>query len=162
MAAAEAAARSEDGRGPRTVLEQLVPAHFGFATCSDLARAYIAGRVKYHDLRTLAPLTFEAAEDDEVAASILARLADEVALMAVTALRRLELLDDPVDVVLGGGLLQAGSDPLLQQIDERLHAAGPALRVKVADVAPIVGAALLALDELGADGPAQERLRSEL
>jgi N-acetylglucosamine kinase-like BadF-type ATPase len=162
LAAAEAAARSEDGRGPKTVLEQLIPSHFGFATCSDLARAYTAGQLVFHDLRTLAPLTFEVAEEDEVAASIVARLADEVALMAVTALSRLELLDDPVDVVLGGGLLQSGNERLLQQIDERIHEAGPALRVKVADVAPIVGAALLALDELGADGAAQERLRWEL
>ncbi len=162
MAAAEAAARSEDGRGPKTVLEQLVPAHLGFVTPTELARAYTAGKIVFHDLRTLAPLTFEAAADDAVAASILDRLADEVAAMAVTALGRLGLIDEPVEVVLGGGLLQSGNERLLGQIDERIHAAGPALRVKIADVPPIVGAALLALDELGADADAQRRLRAEL
>jgi N-acetylglucosamine kinase-like BadF-type ATPase len=162
MAAAEAASRSEDGRGPKTVLEQLVPAHYGYATPTELARAYTAGKLGFHDLRTLAPLTFESAETDAVAASIVDRLADEVATMAVTTLVRLGLVDEPVEVVLGGGLLQAGNERLLQQVEERIHSAGPALRVKVAEVPPIVGAALLALDELGASAEAQERLRSEL
>ena len=38
-AAVSAAARSEDGRGPRTTLERLVPAHFGLATPLRLAEA---------------------------------------------------------------------------------------------------------------------------
>ena len=38
-----AAARSEDGRGPKTELEQLIPEHFGYATPLQLARALHGG-----------------------------------------------------------------------------------------------------------------------
>jgi len=38
----------------------------------------------------------------------------------------------------------------------------PAAAVRHVDAAPIVGAALLGLDELGAPAPARERARSEL
>ncbi len=44
VAAVSAAARSEDGRGERTTLEQAVPAHFGDATPTALAEAFHAGR----------------------------------------------------------------------------------------------------------------------
>ncbi len=162
MAAVEAAARSEDGRGPKTVLEELAPAELGFAGPVELARAYSAGDVELHDLRVLAPLTFAAAGDDAVAASIVDRLADEVVVMASTALRRLDLLAEPVDVVLGGGLLQAGNERLLGRIDEQLLALGPKLHLHVADVPPVVGAALLGLDELGAGEEAKSRVRAEL
>ena len=40
-----AAARSEDGRGPRTALERLVPAHFGYATPRDVAHAMHVGEL---------------------------------------------------------------------------------------------------------------------
>src|SRR5213076_3249185 len=39
LAAVSAAARSEDGRGPRTNLERAVPAHFDLAKPSELAEA---------------------------------------------------------------------------------------------------------------------------
>ena len=45
MAAVYAAARSEDGRGPRTSLERAVPAHFGLETPSELAEAIHTGRI---------------------------------------------------------------------------------------------------------------------
>jgi len=161
-AAAEAAARSEDGRGPKTVLEQLVPAELGYEDTVALARAYTAGSVSFHDLRVLAPVTFAAAAEDEVAASIVHRLADEVATMALTALRRLDLVGDPVDVVLGGGLLQSGDERLLQRVASRLYSADPGIRLTVAAVPPIVGAALLGLEEAGSGPEAQARVRSEL
>ena len=39
LAAVSAAARSEDGRGPRTSLEQAIPAHYGLRTPAQLAEA---------------------------------------------------------------------------------------------------------------------------
>jgi len=162
MAAAEAAARSEDGRGPKTVLEQLVPAELGYKDTVALARAYTAGEVVFHDLCVLAPVTFAVAREDEVAASIVDRLADEVATMALTALRRLDLIGEAVDVVLGGGLLQSGDARLLGRVSSLLSSADPGLRVTVASVAPVVGAALLGLDEAGAGAEAQQRVRAAL
>jgi len=159
LAAAGAAARSEDGRGPHTALEQLVPAHFGLATPVELARAVLAGRIAERDLQELAPLVFAAAVDDAVARGIVDRLADEVATMAVAALRRLGLLGEPVEVVLGGALLQARNERLLERVELAVRASAPAAEVRVAELPPVLGAALLGLDELGASREAHARLR---
>src|SRR6185312_1638965 len=63
-AAQFAAARSEDGRGPHTTLEQLVPAHFGLGTPREVAEAMHTGRLSSRRLNELAPLVLaEAAHD---------------------------------------------------------------------------------------------------
>src|SRR5207253_1868900 len=62
-----AAARSQDGRGPRTPLEQLVPAHFGLTTPLELAEAVHTGAVPRRRFIELAPLVFAEAERDPVA-----------------------------------------------------------------------------------------------
>ncbi len=65
----------------------------------------------------------------------------------------------PVPVVLGGSLLTA-RDPLLTgAIRHRLAETIPGADVRVADVPPIAGAALLGLDHVGAPPAAAARLR---
>jgi len=162
IAAVFAAARSEDGRGPRTSLEQLVPAHFGYQTPAELSRAIHLGEVPERAIVDLSPLTFAAAADDAVAAEIVDHVADEVVAIARAALTRLDLAQEPVDVVLGGGLLRSRNERLLRRIEVGLSEVGPALSITVFDSAPIVGSALLGLDELGAGDEAKERLRSDL
>jgi N-acetylglucosamine kinase-like BadF-type ATPase len=162
LAAVSAGARSADGRGPHTVFEQLAPRHFGYADPTALARALHAGELAEDRLGELAPLVFEQADVDAVAGAIVDRLADEVAALARAALTRLELADEEVDVVLGGSLLRAGNRRLLARIEDDLRAVGPAVRVTAPAWPPIVGAALLGLDRVGANGDARARLRAEL
>jgi N-acetylglucosamine kinase-like BadF-type ATPase len=162
LAAVAAAARSEDGRGSRTALERLVPEHFGLRTPVELARALHEGHIPQHRLAELAPPTFAAAATDEVAGAIVDRLADEVVALARAALTRLDLTAETVDVVLGGGLLQSGNGRLLARIETGLRKVGTHLRVAPAKYPPVVGAALLALDRLGAGAAARGRLRAEL
>src|SRR5207249_2147357 len=154
LAAVSAAARSEDGRGPRTSLERAVPAHFGLETPTDLAEAIHVGRIKQRRVIELAPLVLAEAADDPVAAEIVARLADEVVALARVALARLELTSEPVEVLLGGGVLQSAGGDLLDAIREGLRAVGPDITVRPTATPAIVGAALLGLDDLGADGDA--------
>ena len=82
--------------------------------------------------------------------------------LARVALTRLELADEPVEVLLGGGVLQDVDGDLLKAIDAGLREAAPAVTVRPTASAAIVGAALLGLDELGADASVQTRLRTEL
>jgi N-acetylglucosamine kinase-like BadF-type ATPase len=162
LAAVSAAARSEDGRGPRTSLERAVPAHFGLATPSDLAEAIHRGRLEQRRVIELAPLVLSEAADDAVAAEIVQHLASEVVALARVALARLELTQEPVEVLLGGGVLQDVDGELLSAIDSGLRDAAPEVSVRPTASPAIVGAALLGLDELGADQEAQGRLRREL
>ena len=78
LAAVSAAARSEDGRGPKTTLEQAVPAHFGLDAPTDLAEAFHHGEIPERRIIELAPVVVAEAANDETAASIVARLAEEV------------------------------------------------------------------------------------
>ncbi len=163
MAALAAAARSVDGRGPSTVLEQAVPTHFGFAEPLDVARAIHLREMPSERLSELARVVFSAAQDgDAVATGLVARVGEEIVSFAAAALRRLELADQAPDVVLGGGLVRAASEATLRQIELGLKGVAPDATVIVSQTGPVVGAALLGLDELGADAAAGARIRSEL
>jgi N-acetylglucosamine kinase-like BadF-type ATPase len=162
LAAVSVAARSEDGRGAKTVLEQTVPAYFGFETPTELAEAVHRGRIALRRASELAPVVLAVAASDRVAAEILERLADEIAALVRVALERLGLTDERVDVLLGGGLFQSSSEFLIGAVQARLAEVAPSATTHISDSPPIVGAALLGLDQLGADEPAQDRLRREL
>ena len=162
LSAVSAAARSEDGRGPRTSLERAVPAQFGLTTPTELAEAIHTGRIAQRRVIELAPLVLAEASDDAVAAGIVRQLADEVVALARVALARLELTKEPVEVLLGGGVLQDVDGDLLAAIETGLREAAPAATVRPTASAAIVGAALLGLDELAVGREAQERLRREL
>jgi N-acetylglucosamine kinase-like BadF-type ATPase len=157
-----AAARSEDGRGPKTVLESAVPAYFGLSTPSQLAEAVHFGRIDGARTIELAPVVFAAAADDPVAAEIVDHLAEEVVALARVAITRLRLEREPVEVVLGGGLLHHPTSGLLGAIARGLAEVGPSITAHPTSATPIVGAALLALDALGAEPSAHERVRAQL
>ena len=157
-----AAARSEDGRGAKTSLERSVPAHFGLERPIEVAEAMHRGEFGHRRLVELAPLVFAEAAHDDQAAAIVDHLADEVVALARATLVRLELTEEPAEVLLGGGLLRAGDPRLIARIKAGLHDVGPQLVVHATASPPIVGAALLGLDELGVDGLAHDRLRLEL
>jgi N-acetylglucosamine kinase-like BadF-type ATPase len=161
-AALSAAARSQDGRGPKTTLERAVPAHFGLETPSELAEAIHRGRIPARRLLELPPIVFAEAERDDVAAAIIDRLAAEVVAMARVALDRLELRDAAAEVLLGGGLLQSGDGRLSGAVASKLGDVAPRATVSVTSSPPIVGAALLGLDAVGAHPEAHDRVRREL
>jgi len=162
LAAVSAAARSEDGRGPKTELERLVPAYFEHDSPVALARALEAGRIPSRRLGELAPLVFEAAEVDEVAGEIVDRQAAEAVAYVRAAANRLGLVDEEVEVVLGGSVLQSGNPRLLAGIEAGLREVGPRLSAVVALSRPIVGAVMTGLDRLGAGPDAYVRARDEL
>lgn len=154
FAALAAAIRGRDGRGPRTTLERLVPTHFGLPRPSAVVEAIHFGRLPERHLTQLPPLVFAAAAaGDQVAGAIVDRLADELVAMTAGVIRRLRLVRRNVDVVLGGGLLQAGDTRLVDRVRAGILAVAPRARVLPLRLPPITGAALLGLEAIGA-GPA--------
>lgn len=162
LAAVSAAARSQDGRGPKTELERIVPDHFGASDTVALARAIHAGEIPGRRMGELSPLVFAAAGSDPVAGELVDRQAAEVVAFVRAAVNRLELANDEVEVVLGGSVLQSGNERLLSGIEAGLREVGPGLSMHVARSRPIAGAALLGLDRLDAAPDAYERAREEL
>lgn len=160
LAALGAAVRARDGRGPRTLLEQLVPARLGLRRPLDVSLALERGRLPVERLLDLAPDVFAAAAaGDGPARAILDRLGDEAATMAVAALRRVGLLRRRPPVVLAGGMFAAGDAPLLARIRAGILARAPGAEVAPLGEPPVLGAALLALDDAGSAGAAG-RLRA--
>jgi N-acetylglucosamine kinase-like BadF-type ATPase len=155
------AIRGEDGRGPRTALTASVPAFFHEEKVEDIAIGIHKGKIPKGDLNGLAPVLFKAsASGDEVAQSIVDRLAAEISILAITAMLRLELTTLATPVILGGGVITARDPRLLDGITSRLAQAAPLASMRVIDVPPVVGAALLALDQVGAPPEAEPRLRT--
>jgi N-acetylglucosamine kinase-like BadF-type ATPase len=157
------AVRAGDGRGPATVLRDLVAAPFGLETPEELALAVTANRIEESRLLVLAPVVFAAAHDgDAVALSIVHRLADEIVTMVGALLRRLDLTDERIPIVFGGGTLQYGPPVLLDRVTERIRAIAPNAEFRLLDVPPVAGAVLHAMSLLGADMPAKLRARGAL
>jgi N-acetylglucosamine kinase-like BadF-type ATPase len=161
-AALAAAARSADGRGPQTVLERTVPAHFGLSDPLEVSRAVHLRQIPMGRLGELAAVVLAASDRDSVARGIVGRLADEVVAFATAAITRLGLTSEDPDVVLGGRLLTTLSQSVLATIARGVQELAPTARVRVTPSDPIVGAALLGLDLLAADSSASARARIEL
>ncbi len=163
IAALGAAVRARDGRGPATVLTRSVPAAFGLRRPADVAVAVHTGAVRYDGLHVLAPVLFAAAADgDAVATGLVDAFADEVAVMATALIRRLRLTRSDVEVVLGGGTLQAGDGGLHDRVAAGITAVAPRARVAVLDAPPVFGAVVEALTTVGAPAAALRRVRRAL
>ncbi|WP_075016267.1 N-acetylglucosamine kinase [Actinacidiphila rubida] len=155
------AARAEDGRGGPTALAATLPAHFGLGSMYALIEALHLERIPAAAKYELTPVLFATSDaGDPVARSILDRQADEIVALATVALGRLGLLDEEADVVLGGGVMAARNPYLMDALDERLTARAPKARAHVVTAPPVLGAALLGLDHVGAPAAAQAALRA--
>ena len=156
------AARSEDGRGERTALSDLVREHFGLPV-AEVGEAVRYRRIPVAGLGELAPAVVAAAEaGDSVARRLVERLADEVVLMATRALGDLAFTERPVRVLLGGGMLRPATGLLYDEVVARLARAAPLARPAAVTEPPVLGAALDALDAAGASPSAAARLRAAL
>ncbi|WP_405597793.1 ATPase [Streptomyces sp. NBC_01410] len=154
------AARAEDGRGEPTALARTLPAHFGLDSMYALIEALHLEHIPSGRRHELTPVLFTtSAEGDPVARSLVHRLAQEVVALSTVAMARLDLLDEEVPVLLGGSVLAARHPELDEQIGALLAARAPKAVVEVVTAPPVLGAALLGLDHVGAPPQARARLR---
>ncbi|WP_406106668.1 ATPase [Streptomyces sp. NBC_01003] len=155
------AARAEDGRGGATALMRSLPAHFGLPSMYALIEALHLGRIPVQRRHELTPVLFATAADgDPVARALIDRMGDEVVAMSVVALDRLGLLDEETPVLLGGSVLAARHPQLDDRIREMLTARAPKAVPRVVTARPVLGAALLGLDAVGADEDVHARVRA--
>jgi N-acetylglucosamine kinase-like BadF-type ATPase len=155
------AVRCADGRGPQTSLLPAVVEHFGARDISEIVERLHFGGLPLSVLHQLSPLLFRVADTgDEIAARIVEQLIDEVATMVTVTIQKLAMTGEAPTVVLGGGVLTGVSRTVIDEISRRCTAVAPRAEVRVVDIAPVVGAALMGLDAIGADEAAKTRLRA--
>ena len=162
-AALGAAIRARDLRGPRTVLEDLVPDHFGMRRPTSVMEAVYVGRVSAERLTELAPAVFRAAaRGDAVAQDLIDQITREIVVTAGAAIRRLRLASRDVHVVLGGGVLRGAGEEMIARIREGIRELAPKAVILRLDAPPVLGAALIGLDLLRASPDAHRRVRESL
>lgn len=92
----------------------------------------------------------------------MAAFADEVAAMATALIRRLHLARTDVEVILGGGTLQAVDQAVPGRIRTQVTAAAPRARVCVLEVAPVFGALVDAWSRTGAPAAGLRQAQEQL
>jgi len=158
-----AAIRARDGRGPRTMLEELVPRFFGLSRPTAVMEAVYVGRLDHARLNDAAPLVFQAAAaGDRVAQSLIDEMTAEIIVTATAAIRRLRLAGRDVHVVLGGGVLKAAGDDMLARITGGIREVAARAVILRLEAPPVMGAALIGLDALRAPAQARRRVRESL
>ena len=157
------AVRAEDGRSQPTALREAIMQHFGTPSVVDVTAALHFGEMPRGRLHELVPVLLRvAALGDGPARALVDRQAEEVFLLVRAAVDRLALRDQPTDVVLGGGVLAARHPLLMEGVSRRLAAYAPRANLLVVDDPPVVGAALLGLDSLGASPDAEIAARAAM
>jgi N-acetylglucosamine kinase-like BadF-type ATPase len=144
-----------------TALREAIMQHFGTASVAEITAALHFHEIPRSRLHELVPVLLRVAEaGDAPAAAVVQRQAEEVFLLARAALERLGLRDQPTDVVLGGGVLATRNPLLLGGASQRLAAYAPQVNVLLVDDPPVVGAAFLGLDAIGAPPAAEIAART--
>jgi N-acetylglucosamine kinase-like BadF-type ATPase len=147
------ALRAGDGRGDATVLSDRVPAHLGSTDAEAALTGIYTGAIPYARLFELARVLLDAAADGDVPARQAAdTLADEIAAFVRAAVTRLDLHDEAVEVVLGGGIFDTTDASFHARVAAGVHAAAPRATLVHLEAPPVLGAALIGLD--AEDAPA--------
>ena len=166
MAGLGAAVRARDGRGPRTALEATIPEAVGLRRPEAVTHAYYAGRLDERRIGDLAPVVFATATaGDPVARSIIDRLADELATMAIALARRAHLVRRDPEVVLAGGVFRTADESFHARVREQITRAVRDARVSRLTAPPVTGSVLIGLDRLAGgvtDSATEVRVRDGL
>jgi N-acetylglucosamine kinase-like BadF-type ATPase len=102
-----------------------------------------------HEVASVCPLVVRAAQEgDRAARRILAAAGHELGRLAVAVIKRLYMTPETFAVVPFGGVFKAG-ELVLGSFRETIAAAAPGAQVVLPRFEPVVGAVLLALDDLG-------------
>jgi N-acetylglucosamine kinase-like BadF-type ATPase len=142
-----AVVRALDGRGARTLLQELLFEELGVSSIEELIPRVYEGPMPKEQIAALASLVETArAQGDVIASGILQQGAEELCLAARSVALQLSLRD-AFTVVLAGGVFKA-CPTLARAMEGTLQI--PGARLRVLDVEPAYGAVLLARELLKA------------
>jgi N-acetylglucosamine kinase-like BadF-type ATPase len=155
-AAVNAVAEAHVGRSPTTELTARLCEVSGSASVVDFLEGAARGRI---DSAGFAPIVVRtAAEGDVVARGILRRAGETLGGTMVHVVRSLGMEGVEFELVLAGWLFRSGSQDLVEGVVETVTAvAGLAAPMFLLDP-PVVGAALLAMEDAGAAPASDERI----
>lgn len=145
--------RSDEGTAERSLLPDRLPAVLGLSGMKDLlGKLYPINALEPSELTLITPLVFQLAnEGDSLCQKILIEAGTELGEMLGGVLKQLGMEQMPVPVVLGGRVM-GGNNPLMKdQLITTVHRTAPLARFLFPKIAPVGGAILLALEQLGVE-----------
>lgn len=144
--------RSNEETYLKTGLEDVMPSLFGVETmdqvCDVMRKDWIPSQVAYK-----IPIeVFRLAEEgDQVSIDIIESMGRTEGQYAAGVIKRLSMETLQVPVVLIGSLFKTDNPLLIDPYMREIHKIAPSAYKVIPDVAPVVGAVLLALDEVNHD-----------
>ena len=134
-------------RGPATRLAEAFAQLAGASSTADLLEGLYLER--YHLTAAAAPTIFRlAAGGDGVAQDLIQWCGSELGGLALGVIRQLGFEDADFEVVLAGSLYDGGP-ALIESMQERIHAVAPGARLVRLEAPPVIGAVLLAIQQVG-------------
>jgi glucosamine kinase len=144
-AALSAVVRQFDGRGPSTLLTELVLSEMHLNSPTELIHAVYDHGLPRRSIAGIASVVQRACDaGDAMASEILNRAAAELASAASSVITRLNMRGDDFRIVLAGGIF-AGIPALVPNVTVRLAEVAPRSHIRWLDVEPAMGAVRLAL-----------------
>jgi N-acetylglucosamine kinase-like BadF-type ATPase len=144
-AALAAVVRQFDGRGPETLLTELVLEQMRLANPTELIHAVYGGGLHRYAIASIAPLVQRAADEgDAVAAALVDRAATELSSAASSVIARLGMRGDAFPTVLAGGVFR-GLPSLVGKVAAHVAEVAPRSDVRPLEAEPALGAVTLAL-----------------
>jgi len=147
--AIQAVALAWTWRGPATRLTQAFVELAGLRNVEELLEGLSLGRI--HTGARAAPVVFRvAAEGDAVARELIEWAARELASMAIGVIHQLGFEKLAFEIVLAGSFFN-GSPRLAEAMGEAIHPVAPGARLVRLTAPPVVGGALLGMEQAGED-----------
>jgi len=148
LKAIRAAGRSLDGRGPKTLLLDLLLDKSGTTSFYDLLNAYCRPVLRQRDIAAFASVvTCAARQGDRVATDILTAAGESLGEDAAFLAHRLFRPDDEFDVVLSGGVFNA-EGLVVGPLERRVQAEFPKARISVQKMSAGEAVARLTLERV--------------
>lgn len=140
----KAAAKSYDGRGPKTVLESLICQHFHVENVAHLKTRIYNPPLTKPEIAELSKVCHQALiQNDLVARAIIDYQIKEMMLMIATVASKLSLDKSPFDCVLTGGVILI--EYVKQHLESEVRKRFPQANIVFPEKKPVYGALKLAL-----------------
>lgn len=147
--ALQAAVRAYDGRLPHTLLLDLVKEHLDITDMNDIMHRLYSDGIARSEIAALSPLVIATAQaGDHTACNLLQQGASLLADCVVAVANKLGFANGPSELALVGGMFKAGV-VFERPFQEAVIAQLPHCQLVPAELPPVLGAAVLALQSSG-------------
>lgn len=150
VASVKAVINSEIGLGDKTILHEMVLDYLNLKNVDELLYYKVKKKISSQDYLHM-PLILEKAANmgDQVAKDILSCFGRQYGRFVSRGLKRMDMLNLPVDVVISGSIFKCKEPQLKDGVQQILDKEAPLAKLVDSKYEPIIGAYILGVSQLG-------------